>query len=98
MQIILGDQFHRRVVDGVITPDGNFEMMVLRWGRELGQASLRDLSKLIHALSKERFNAKVRPDHRMGVIENRESMDTTGCNADGPSHIEDFVSVPIECG
>ena len=50
MQIILGDQFQRRVVDGVITLDADFEMMVLRWGRELGQASPGDLSELIHAL------------------------------------------------
>ena len=77
VQIILGDQFQRRVVDGVITLDAGVEMMVLRWGRELGQASLGDLSELIHALSKQQFHAKVRPDHRMCVIENRELIWTS---------------------
>ena len=32
VQIILGDQFQRRVVDGVITLDADVKMMVLRWG------------------------------------------------------------------
>ena len=74
VQMILGNQFQRRVVDGVITPDENFEMMVLRWGGELGQASLGDLCELIHALSREVYKAKVRSDHRMEVIENRKSI------------------------
>ena len=43
----------------------------------LGQASLGDLSELIHALSKQQFHAKVRPDHRMCVIENRELIWTS---------------------
>ena len=75
--IILDDQFQRRVVDGVITLDAGVEMMVLRWGRELTQASPGDLSELIHALSKLQFHAKVRPDHRMCVIENRELIWTS---------------------
>jgi len=77
VQICLGDHFQRRVVDGVITLDADFEMMVLRWERKLGQASLGDLSELIHALSKQKFHAKVRPDHRMCVIENRELIWTS---------------------
>ena len=79
MQIILGDQFQRRVVDGVMTPDENFEMVVLRWGRELTQAKLvlGKLFELIQPLSNELFKAKVRPDHRMCVIENRELIWTS---------------------
>ena len=79
MQIILGDQFQRRVVDGVMTPDENFEMAVLRWGRELKQAKLvlGKLFELIQPLSNELFKAKVRPDHRMCVIENRELIWTS---------------------
>jgi hypothetical protein len=79
VQIILGDQFQRRVVDGVMTPDENFEMVVLRWGRELTQAKLvlGKLFELIQPLSNELFKAKVRPDHRMCVIENRELIWTS---------------------
>jgi hypothetical protein len=100
VQICLGDHFQRRVVDGVITLDADFEMMVLRWGRKLGQASLGDLSELIHALSKQKFHAKVRPDHRMCVIENRELIWTSQVATLLNLAIEDFAlrQVPIGCG
>ena len=62
-----------------MTPDENFEMVVLRWGRELTQAKLvlGKLFELIQPLSNELFKAKVRPDHRMCVIENRELIWTS---------------------
>ena len=79
LQMILGNQFFHGVVDGVMTPDENFEMAVLRWGRELKQAQLvlGKLFELIQPLSNELFKAKVRPDHRMCVIENRELIWTS---------------------
>ena len=77
--MILGNQFFHGVVDGVMTPDENFEMAVLRWGRELKQAQLvfGKLFELIEPLSNELFKAKVRPDHRMCVIENWELIWTS---------------------
>ena len=76
LQMILGNQFFHGVVDGVMTPDENFEMAVLRWGRELKQAKLvlGKLFELIQPLSNELFKAKVRSDYRMWFVENRKSI------------------------
>jgi hypothetical protein len=79
LQMILGNQFFHGVVDGVMTPDENFEMAVLRWGRELKQAQLvlGKLFELIQPLSNELFKAKVRPDYRTWFVENRKSIWTS---------------------
>ena len=76
LQMILGNQFFHGVVDGVMTPDENFETAVLRWGRELKQAKLvlGKLFELIQPLSNELFKAKVRSDYRMWFVENRKSI------------------------
>jgi hypothetical protein len=76
LQMILGNQFFHGVIDGVMTPDENFEMAVLRWGRELKQAELvlGPLYELIRPLSNELFKAKVRSDYRMWFVENRKSI------------------------